>query len=98
MLVVPHTIPPAASAGPPAAPLARRHAGRPRDVRTAGAGGRPERRHVAPSRRTERAHEWFGTPVAAAKTLVWLCWVMLLASVLATALYLAVLGVLTVAP
>jgi hypothetical protein len=36
--------------------------------------------------------------VAAAKTLVWLCWVMLLASVLATALYLAVLGVLTVAP
>ena len=58
---------------------------------------RPTRRHAAPARRPEWLGDWFGTPVAAAKTLLWLCWVLLLVTVLVTALYLAGLGVLTVA-
>lgn len=42
----------------------------------------------------EKLREWFGTPVAAGKTLVWLCWVWLCLSVLAGLLYASVLGVL----
>ena len=30
----------------------------------------------------ERLREWFGTPFAAGKTLIWLCWASLVASVL----------------
>jgi len=42
----------------------------------------------------EKLRDWFGTPVAAGKTLVWLCWVWLLVSVLAGLLYASALGVL----
>jgi hypothetical protein len=42
----------------------------------------------------EKLREWFGTPGAAGKTLVWLCWVWLLLAVLAGLLYAAALGVL----
>jgi hypothetical protein len=38
--------------------------------------------------------EWFGTPLAAAKTIVWLCWVLLLASLLLGVAQLLLLGVL----
>ncbi len=38
--------------------------------------------------------DWFGTPMAAGKTLVWLLWVWLLVGVLAGVLYLLGLGVL----
>jgi hypothetical protein len=34
----------------------------------------------------EKVREWFGTPVAAVKTLIWLCWVWFLMSVLVTLL------------
>ncbi len=37
--------------------------------------------------------EWFGTPLAAGKTLIWLCWVSLVASVLLGLLYLLAWGV-----
>jgi hypothetical protein len=30
----------------------------------------------------DRFRDWFGTPAAAVKTLIWLCWVSLLISVL----------------
>jgi hypothetical protein len=42
----------------------------------------------------EKMREWFGTPVAAGKTLIWLCWVWLLVSLLAGLLYLLALGTL----
>jgi len=42
----------------------------------------------------EKLRVWFGTPVAAGKTLVWLCWVWLLVAGLAGLLYASVLGVL----
>jgi hypothetical protein len=35
----------------------------------------------------ERLREWFGTPVAAGKTIAWLCWVALLACVLVSLLF-----------
>lgn len=37
--------------------------------------------------------EWFGTPAAAGKTLIWLCWVSVLLSVLVGVLSLLVWGV-----
>jgi hypothetical protein len=40
----------------------------------------------------QKLREWFGTPVAAGKTLVWLCWVWLLVAVLAGLLYALALG------
>jgi hypothetical protein len=42
----------------------------------------------------EKMREWFGTPVATGKTLIWLCWVWLLVSLLAGLLYLLGLGTL----
>lgn len=41
-----------------------------------------------------KVREWFGTPVAAGKTLVWLCWVSFLVSLFVGLLYLLVLGTL----
>ncbi len=38
--------------------------------------------------------DWFGTPVAAGKTLVWLCWVSLLVAVFGGLIYVFTLGVL----
>jgi hypothetical protein len=35
----------------------------------------------------ERLREWFGTPVAASKTTVWLCWVALFVCVLVSVLF-----------
>ena len=55
----------------------------------------PDREGILP--RVDKVRDWFGTPAAAAKTLIWLCWVSLLVSVLVTVLYLAVLGVVAVA-
>lgn len=46
----------------------------------------------------EKIGEWFGTPGAAARTLVWLCWVTFLTMVLTTALYLLLLGALVLVP
>lgn len=42
--------------------------------------------HTSP---VEKFREWFGTPVAAAKTLIWLWWVGILISVLVSLLYFA---------
>lgn len=42
----------------------------------------------------ERITDWFGTPSAAAKTLIWLTWVLFLGSVMLGLLYLLVVGVL----
>ena len=42
----------------------------------------------------EKLREWFGTPAAAGKTLVWLFWVWLLVAVLAGLVYALALGVL----
>jgi hypothetical protein len=42
----------------------------------------------------EKLREWFGTPVAAGKTLIWLLWVWLLVAVLGGLVYLIALGVL----
>ncbi len=42
----------------------------------------------------EKLREWFGTPVRAGKTLIWLLWVWLLVSVFAGLLYLLALGLL----
>jgi hypothetical protein len=42
----------------------------------------------------EKVREWFGTPVAAGKTLIWLGWASFLASLLVGLLYLLVLGIL----
>jgi hypothetical protein len=44
----------------------------------------------------EKVREWFGTPVAAGKTLLWLCWVSVLVSLLVGCLYLLALGALAV--
>ncbi len=44
----------------------------------------------------EKVREWFGTPVAAGKTLLWLCWVSFLVSLLLGLLYLLLLGALAV--
>ena len=30
----------------------------------------------------DKVRDWFGTPAGAAKTLIWLCWVSLLISIL----------------
>jgi len=46
----------------------------------------------------ERLREWFGTPVAAGKSLVWLCWASFLVSValgVALVLYVAIHNALT---
>jgi hypothetical protein len=37
---------------------------------------------------------WFGTPAAAGKTLVWLCWISLLVAVFSGLLYILVFGAL----
>jgi hypothetical protein len=42
----------------------------------------------------EKVREWFGTPVAAGKTVPWLCWVSFLASLFVGLLYLLALGAL----
>ena len=42
----------------------------------------------------EKLRDWFGTPVAAGKTLVWLCWVSLLIAIFSGLFYLLALGVL----
>jgi hypothetical protein len=42
----------------------------------------------------EKMREWFGTPVAAGKTLIWLCWVWLLISLMVGLLYLLAVGAL----
>ena len=42
----------------------------------------------------DRLRAWFGTPVAAVKTLIWLFWVSLLVSVLVSLLYAVTLGML----
>jgi hypothetical protein len=42
----------------------------------------------------EKVRGWFGTPVAAGKTLLWLCWVSFLVSLLIGLLYLLALGAL----
>ena len=44
--------------------------------------------------RMEKLRDWFGTPVAAGKTLVWLCWVSLLIAIFSGLFYLLALGVL----
>lgn len=40
----------------------------------------------------EKFRDWFGTPAAAGKTLIWLCWVSLLLSVLVGVLSLLAWG------
>jgi hypothetical protein len=45
----------------------------------------------------DKIRDWFGSPAAAARTLIWLWWVSVLVSVLATVLYFAALGVVAVA-
>lgn len=35
----------------------------------------------------DRFRDWFGTPAAAGKTLIWLCWVSLLISMLVSILF-----------
>lgn len=44
--------------------------------------------------RVEKLSVWFGTPVAAGKTLVWLCWASLLVAVFSGLVYSLALGVL----
>ncbi len=44
----------------------------------------------------EKVREWFGTPVAAGKTILWLCWVLFLVSLLVGLLCLLALGALAV--
>ena len=41
----------------------------------------------------EKARDWFGRPMRAVNTVVWLCWVSILVSVLVNLLFFAVLGV-----
>jgi hypothetical protein len=53
-------------------------------------------RYVGHTRRMEKVRDWFGTPAAAAKTLIWLCWVSLLVAVFLGVFYLLALGVLAV--
>lgn len=46
----------------------------------------------------ERLREWFGTPVAAGKTVVWICWASFLVSValgVLVALYVAIHAAVT---
>jgi hypothetical protein len=42
----------------------------------------------------EKVREWLGTPVAAAKTVAWLCWAAFLVSLFVGLLYLLALGAL----
>jgi hypothetical protein len=41
-----------------------------------------DERSVSDTGPVEKLREWFGTPVAAGRTVIWLCWVSLVASVL----------------
>ena len=45
-----------------------------------------------------KLREWFGTPVAAVRTLIWLCWVSFVVSVLIGMVALVVLGVEALLP
>lgn len=44
----------------------------------------------------EKLRDWFGTPVAAGKTLLWLCWVSILFAAVGGLLYLLAWGVLAI--
>jgi hypothetical protein len=46
--------------------------------------------------RVEKLRDWFGTPAAAGKTLIWLGWVSLLVAVFTGLAYALVLGVLAI--
>jgi hypothetical protein len=46
--------------------------------------------------RVQKLRDWFGTPLAAGKTLVWLCWASLLVAIFTGLLYALVLGVLAI--
>jgi hypothetical protein len=53
----------------------------------------PRSSTVTHTRHMERVPRWFGTPVRAASTLIWLCWVSLLASLFALVGFLLFLAV-----
>jgi hypothetical protein len=42
----------------------------------------------------DKVREWFGTPAAAGKSLVWLCWASFLVSIFVGLLYLLAWGAL----